>query len=243
MGEQQKFEATGTDVNNQRSAPVVSWSVNGQIGHIQPDGLFTANQIGQGSITAISEGLSATISLQVTAGEPDHIVLNTTYKTLIVDENFQLATDLRDQFGNIISSHSEYRWLMDKESASVIDINRQGKITALSPGPARVAAHLGNIAAQVQFFVVPSNQSPAVTMKSIKNWQIYPKPVFPNKSLKLRAGDKIQLISQGETSRGQVIPIACKWFLINAFSERIGSVGHVSDSGLFRAMILSLIHI
>ena len=237
VGEQQKFEATGTDANNQRSAPVVSWSVSGQIGHIQPDGLFTANQIGRGSITAMSEGLSATISLQVTAGEPDHIVLNTTYKTLIVDENFQLATDLRDQFGNIISSHSEYRWLMDEESASVIDINRQGKITALSPGPARVAAHLGNIAAQVQFFVVPSNQSPTVIMKSIKNWQIYPKPVFPNKSLKLTAGDKIQLISQGETSRGQVIPIACKWFLINAFSERIGSVGHVSNSGLFRAMI------
>ena len=236
VGEQQKFEATGTDVNNQRSAPIVSWSVNGQIGHIQPDGLFTASQIGWGWITAISEGLSATISLQITAGEPDQIVLNTPYKTLRVDENFRLTATLRDQFGNIISSHSEYRWLMDEESASVININQQGEVSALSPGPARVAAHLGNLVAQVQFFVVPPNQSAAVTMKSIKNWQIYPKPVFPNKSLKLRAGDKIQLISQAETNLGQVIPVACSWFVIDAFSERIGSVGHVSDSGLFRAM-------
>ena len=243
VGSQQKFEATGTDLNNQRITTTPLWVVSGQIGLIQPSGLFTATQAGTGKVVAIAEGLDAFMKIEVTHGLPRHIEVDPPYLTMIVGQQYQLIATTRDEFGYASAPVSSYRWWIADVNQDLARIDPQGRVTAILPGLAGVNVSTGDIIGQMQVFIRPadtggtvpstlSNQIPVEGQISIEDWHI-----TPNQPLKVRAGESVRFLSYVQTGNPTTPIMAASphWRIVSNASANSRHIGQIADNGLFRA--------
>ena len=243
IGRQQKFEATGTDVNNQRITTTPLWTVSGHVGLIQPNGLFTATQVGIGTVVAIAEGLDASMKIEVTHGLPRHIEIDPPYLTMIVGQQYQLIATARDEFGYASAPVTSYKWWIADVNRDLARIDPQGRVTAISPGLARVNVSTGDIVGQMQVFIRPAdtgstvppmlpNQIPAESQISIEDWHI-----TPNRPLKVRTGERVRFLSYVQTGNPTfpIMATSPHWRIVSSVSANSRHIGQIADNGLFRA--------
>ena len=103
VGKTQKFEVVGVDQNNRRVSVFPHLSVIGDVGVIQPDGLFSATQTGSGAIIATDRGRAGQMRIEVTQSVLDSLTIQPPYLTIYVGESFHLSLAGVDAFGNPVS--------------------------------------------------------------------------------------------------------------------------------------------
>ena len=103
-GETNKFTATVRDDYNNSVSIAPLWSVSGNIGTIDKNGLFTAVKTGSGSVKATLWAISKDASVTVTPGSLSTIIVAPASAALTSGSTQQFGATGRDVNGNAISS-------------------------------------------------------------------------------------------------------------------------------------------
>ena len=121
----------------------VSWSSSNQvIASVSTTGLVTALALGTTTITATAGGRSGTAQVTV-EGEPvASVTVLPGSDTLLVGETLQLAAELRDAAGGVITGRTP---VWSSSNNTVATVSASGLVTAVGDGVATIAAASGGV--------------------------------------------------------------------------------------------------
>ncbi len=131
---------------------------------IGPDGsctnaACTATAAGAHTVTATSQGKTATASLTVNAGPPSALAVSPTGVTLAVGKTAALSASATDAYGNAVSSGAA-TWSLSTGTPGTLSAATGSGTTfvasAASAGTGTVTAHLGTLTAQTLIRVLPA---------------------------------------------------------------------------------------
>jgi hypothetical protein len=113
-GQTQQFTVNAYDADSQKvvvSNTDVTWEVVGGIGSIDTNGLFTAKKAASGNIKAIlktDSKISATVALNVQAGDAESITVQTSADVLIADGKSQatITATVKDAYDNPVKTET-----------------------------------------------------------------------------------------------------------------------------------------
>ena len=234
VGESQNFEAIGLDRKNQRTQILPRWSVNGDIGIINPSGNFTATRLGIGTIIATNVGLTTQVQVKVTPGILDRLVLNPPYLSMQVGESYNLSISGFDASGNSVPvDQHQLTWSINPQA---IIIDQNGQLTAKAAKTTKVKAEIGDRNAITQIFIKPDptpslvNFTPVATMTvaipsvPTMKFSMPPNPnlktekliIIPQEPIELQVGDTqdfhvIAIFWNAELTKKEIHPIPAFW--------------------------------
>jgi uncharacterized protein YjdB len=131
--------ATLKDANgNTLTGRTVTWqSSNTSVATVNNSGLVTGVAPGQSTITATSEGKSATSTLSVSLAPVATVTVTPATTSVAVDATRQLTATLRDANGNVLTGRTVV-WSSDDTSTATV--NSSGLVTGKKQGTAHVTA-------------------------------------------------------------------------------------------------------
>ncbi|MFC1490773.1 Ig-like domain-containing protein, partial [Candidatus Latescibacterota bacterium] len=144
-GDIQQFTAVGFDENNEPVTPI--WSTVGNIGTIDEDGLFTAENPGIGTVTATAGELS--VEAEVTVNIEQLIVISPDTTEVMLEDTLQFSAVYYNEFGVI--ADEDIVW---STSGDVGAIDENGLFTASASGEGAVSASVGDITAEAAITVI-----------------------------------------------------------------------------------------
>lgn len=160
------YEASALDANdNPINGATVAWSSSdAAIATVDDSGLATAQAIGTATITAESDGVTATASLTVNAavGTVEITPDSTTFAS--VGDTVRLATTIVDTEGDTITDET-VAWTSSDEA--VASVSETGTVTAVADGSATVTASVGSITDTALVVVAQEVSSLTVTPDSV----------------------------------------------------------------------------
>lgn len=101
-GDEQKFEAAGIRPNGAPMQISPEWAVEGGVGEIDEDGLFTARRVGEGAVIAKVGEVGARASVRVAPGAPATLSLETEAEEPEAGSEIVLIARVLDDEGNPI---------------------------------------------------------------------------------------------------------------------------------------------
>lgn len=152
VGQTHQLTATVKDIDgNTLSGRSVSWtSNNAGVASVITSGLVTAVAPGAATITATSEGKSATLSFTVSALPVASVTVVPSAVTVTVGQTQQLAAVVKDNAGNTLAGRS-VTWA--SANASVASVSATGFITAVGVGTVTVTATCEGVSAEATITV------------------------------------------------------------------------------------------
>jgi len=136
----------------------VVWSTNKEEVATVKNGVITAVGVGQATITAKLEGLTATCVVNVSLPELATITLNKTTATLGVGDSLQLTASANPSTASL----EGLVWSSNNAAATV---DQTGRVTAVSVGEATITATVGDVSATCVLTIVGASEEVSVTAK------------------------------------------------------------------------------
>jgi uncharacterized protein YjdB len=134
----------------------VAWSSDNQaIATVSESGLVSGIAAGAATITAASEGVSATAAVTVTPQPPPPVASVTVAPataSIVAGETRQLAATLRDANNNVLSDRAVAWTSSDEDIATV---SATGLVTAVAPGAATITATSEGVSGTAAITVTP----------------------------------------------------------------------------------------
>lgn len=153
-GESIQFEIVGTDDKGIRLSLNPSWSVEGGIGHIDVNGLFTATKPGFGAIVATAGGFTGRAQIQTTPGILKSIVIRPDILVTSPGKQHPLTAEGYDSFENVLSlDNYDIRWSV---TGSAVDISYNKEtciIDAVAQGSSIISVNVGDVIGFTNIFV------------------------------------------------------------------------------------------
>jgi hypothetical protein len=207
-GSTHAFTAAGSDAFG-NSVPVEpTWSLQGNIGKIDPSqGTFEAITAGSGTVVAVMGHVAGLAPVTVEAGTASRLQLRPQRLTLAAGEKGRFTAIAFDQFGN--STTTDLVWEL---TAPLGDI-RAGEVQARQTGTAEVVARLGDIEARANVEVRPG---------PVTRLQVIPR------SLDLASGSTMQFRALGYDAYDNMQEVAATWSLA-------GDIGSMTPNGALTA--------
>jgi uncharacterized protein YjdB len=139
IGGTTQLSATLRDAQgNVLSGRSVTWSSSATgIATVNGTGLVTAVALGTATITATSEGKSGTAAITVTATPVATVTVVPGSASIVAGATTQLAAQLRDSAGNLLSGRT-VTWTTGQ--ASIATVNASGLVTGVAPGNVTITA-------------------------------------------------------------------------------------------------------
>jgi len=144
-------DAQGNAVTNS----TVSWSTtDSTIAAVSSSGVVTGKTPGSATITATSEGKSATAAITVTGVPVATITLNASTATIVTGQTTTFSAVTKDASGNVLTGRT-VTWGSSTPGVATVDAN--GVVTGVSQGTATITATSGtaSAAATVTVTLVP----------------------------------------------------------------------------------------
>ena len=238
-GDTIKFTANGYDVSDNQIPIMPIWSIRGNIGAIQKDGLFRAGTAGNGEIVAAIGDVSTSINIKVVPGQLANITVSpfNTYLPISTTDNpstQQFVADGWDIAGNPVPLKS-VSWTTDAMAGT---ISSTGLFTAVSDPGIRIGEIVtnGTIWATgasangiriVKTSTVVIQKSPADRLTAINI--LVQGTSGESANISLATGQSLQFEAVGSDAKGRRISINPSWSVE-------GGIGEIDAGGLFTAM-------
>lgn len=145
-------DASGTALTGRS----VSWaSDNSAVASVNANtGQVTGVAVGQTTIRATSEGITATAQVTVFVPQADKVTIEPSFASLDVGQSRALVATARDQASNPIQGTS-FTWKSTNTSVATVDAS--GQVTGRSAGVATIEATAGSITGRVHVAVLGAN--------------------------------------------------------------------------------------
>ena len=132
---------------------VVSWSTNrSAVASVSSDGLVTAISAGTATITATSEGRSATAAITVNLRPVSAVIVSPERVTLYAGQTVQLSALVTDDRGQVLTGKQV---TFTSSSNATATVSAQGVVTAISAGTATITATSEGATGQATITVAP----------------------------------------------------------------------------------------
>ena len=209
-----QLTAHATDASgNALTGRSVGWSTSdGNVASVSTSGVVTGANVGNATITASSEGKSATATIHVNAGSVSHITVTPGSIGLIAGGTQQLSVSLTDAAGNALAAQT-VAW--SSSSTNVATVSSSGVVTGSHPGSATITATLNG---------VTGTATAAVSAGSVHAVSVAPS------SFTLSTGGTKQFTATLTDASGNVLSGAVAWSSSNS------SVATISSGGLVTAV-------
>ena len=205
-----QFVAAGFDAGGNPLDAAFTWSVSESVGHIDANGLFTAEKAGTGTVAVRSGEVEQSAMIKVIPGQAAVIKLTPETIALTAGETQTLSFEIFDAYDNRISS-PDYRWEVEQNLGSVSD---QNVLRAEKAGEGFVRLLVGNVSAQSAAKIVPGNIASVV--------------VSPPAQVRLNTGQQQAFSAVGYDAQGNLLDLAPVWSIV-------GEIGAIDDVGTFKA--------
>ncbi|WP_411280099.1 Ig-like domain-containing protein [Gemmatimonas sp.] len=192
----------------------ITWtSANATVASVSSSGLVTGVSTGTTTITASSEGRSATAAIVITARPVNGIVVSPSQLSLIAGQSFSLSVQITDAVGNLLSGRPvTYR----SDNTGVAQVTTSGAVTAVAPGSTTITVASEGRSATVSVVVS------AVPIADIR--------VTPSQSTLTVGGDTLLTASARDASGATLSGRTITW------SSGAPSVATVSSAGVVTAV-------
>ena len=215
-GATQQFTVTGKDTAGDPISPLpaVTWTVNGGIGTIGADGLFTATTVGTGSVRA-TVGMVSDTSGSVGVIEPQvaSLTVSPDAATLVNGAAQQFTVTAKDASGNTISPAPAVTWTVN---GGIGTIGAGGLFTATTEGTGSVTATMGAVSDTSGDVVVTTVELAALT-------------VSPDTADLVRSAIQQFTVTGKDPAGNPILPLPPITWTVN------GGIGTISAGGLFTA--------
>ena len=166
----------------------VNWnSSNPAVVEVSPTGLAVAKSDGSATITATSEGKSATVDLTVAPAAVALVAVTPSRVSMEVGETVKLSGEARDARGNVLSQRP-LAWTSSKDA--VVTVGADGSVKGVAVGTATVTVETGGKRGSASITVVTNRVDVATIIISPAGGQ-------------LAVGDKVQLDAQLKDARAR----------------------------------------
>ncbi len=148
LGQARQLSAITQDVkNNTLSGRAVTWAVgDSAIASVTTGGMVTGLQLGTTQITAVSEGITASFTLNVVKVPVAHVQFAAATQPLNVGDSLVVNASLSDASGALLTD----RTVSYVSSApGVATVTADGLVRAIGPGTATVTATAGGVSGQL----------------------------------------------------------------------------------------------
>jgi uncharacterized protein YjdB len=139
---QLQAEALDNDQNVLPGRQVLWFTSNATIASVSPNGTVSALAAGTATITATSEGKTATARVDVTLPRQAAIAVSPASATIGVLESVQMSAQLRNANGQV---DDDARFTWSSTDTRVATVSNKGKVTGRFPGTATIRATSGSI--------------------------------------------------------------------------------------------------
>jgi hypothetical protein len=209
-GRQEQFTVQGFDQGgNLVPVAAVAWEVQGNIGTIDANGVFTASLAQTGRVVARAGALQAIAEVHVEPGEVTSLRVMPTSATVTAGERLELQSEAFDAAGNRVPTLPT--WWVTEDLGTV---SSAGIFQAQRAGAGRIVAAIGAVQQAVHIHV---QAGPPATV------------VLSPAHLAVTAGDKAEYTAKGYDAYGNAVPIKPVWSLH-------GQLGRIDPaSGSFHA--------
>lgn len=208
-GSRVQFIASGFDAGGNAIPADFNWSVEGGIGSIADDGVFTAAKAGSGKVIVSHGEVSASAAIQVTPGDPAKIVLAPESFSITAGEEKPLRYQVEDAAGNTIPSPN-VAWTVSDNLGS---IDAENRFTARSKGAGSIRLSAGDELAESR-----------VTVKSGPIHKVVIEPA----EVSLKAGEEQGFSVKGFDAADNLLDLEPIW-------SSSGGIGTVDENGNFKA--------
>lgn len=215
----QMTAVTRDAANNVLSGRVVNWSSsNPAIASVSASGLIAALAVGSATISAESEGRSASVGITVTEVPPKSVTLAPDTVALLTGNTTQLLPTVIDSLNRVVTSLATRSVLWSSSNPAVATVSIVGVVTGATAGTARVTLTVDNVRSNDVILIV-TDQVQSVRLS----------PVLPQV---MRVGNTLQITATPLNNQSQPIPgKTVSWASANP------AVATVSQSGLVTALL------
>lgn len=207
--------ATVEDAGGNPVSSQVSWSSSDtSVARVSSAGVVTARKVGDATIAATSQGVSATAVVTVSPQSVSSVRITPTAAAVRVGATTQLEATALDADGNALPGRS---MIWSSNSRSVATVDAAGRVTGVAPGAATITATSEGRAA-----------SAAVTVTLLPVASVSIDPVRDT----LRQGDVRQLAATARDEGGAALPGR-----MVSWSSSHAHIASVTSSGLVTAVL------
>ncbi|ETX00549.1 MAG: hypothetical protein ETSY1_10900 [Candidatus Entotheonella factor] len=208
-GAQQTYTAQGFDAGGNPVPVEVTWGVEGDVGTITAEGVFTATQMGSGQVQATSNQVAGTADVVVTAGPAVALQLTAPAPSVRAGESITLGSEAQDAAGNAIAVAPA--WSVEGDIGT---ITPEGVFTAQKTGSGQIVGTLGDVSQTIDVAVQPGD---------LVAIEVSPKDPT------LTAGETATFTAMGYDALGNEVPVEVTW-------SAQGGIGTIdAASGSFQA--------
>lgn len=208
MNASRTFRALVLDDAGNRASVAADWSVVGNKGTIDEQGVFVAEELGGEAVVASYRGLTGGAALTVTPGVPATVAISPQTAELVSGQNHQFSASVSNAHGYALDITPEW-----SVTGNVGTVDLAGLFTATKAGSGTIMAKAGNASAEASVTVTPG------PLAGIH--------VAPDR-LAARAGESVQLEAEGRDASDNSVPIEPVWSLT-------ADLGTIDQNGLFEA--------
>ncbi len=205
-GAQQAFTAQGFDAGGNPVPAEVTWNIDGDIGTITSEGVFTATQVGIGQVQAVSSDIAGSAGVNVSAGPVTALQLTIPSPSVTAGESIQLGSEAQDAAGNAITLAPT--WSVE---GGIGTITPEGVFTAQKTGSGQIVGSMGDVSHAVGVEVQPGELASIV--------------VSPQDTT-VKAGETTDFTATGYDALGNEVPVEVSW----SVQGGIGSIDAASGS-------------
>jgi TolB protein len=146
------FSVIARDAEGDPVSVVPTWGVQGDIGEISAQGVFTAGRAGAGQITAQANGVQDTLAVRVVPGPPAQVEIllppGFTGNNLTIGDQIDFDARVLDAAGNV--TQATVAWTV---SGGIGTVNNDGLFSATKVGSGQVIASVGSLHDAVELTV------------------------------------------------------------------------------------------
>lgn len=205
-GAQQTFTAQGVDAGGNPVAAEVTWHVEGDHGTITAEGVFTATQMGSGQVQAVSNDVSGSAEVTVTAGPAAALQLTLPAPSVRAGESITLESDAQDAAGNAIAAAPA--WSVEGDIGT---ITPESVFTAQKAGSGQIVGTLGDVTQAIGIEVQPGD---------LVAIEVSPKEPA------LTAGETAEFTAMGYDALGNEVPVEVTWSAQGGIGTIDAASGH-----------------
>ncbi len=207
-GQQHQCTIQGFDRGGNIVPATATWDVQGNVGTLTPDGVFTATMAGQGTLRATVGALVMTATVIVDPGEAVSLRVEPATVTLKAGETSALHVTAVDAAGNQVLTAP--LWSVEEALGTV---SGAGVFTAHKAGTGKITATLGQATQAVTVDIAPGPLA-AITLSPA--------------TLAVRVGSKQVFAATGIDAYGNALEVAPTWSMQ-------GPIGRIDAQGQFEA--------
>jgi len=202
------FSAMGYDAYSNAVPVEPTWSLQGNIGQIDPaTGILQASTAGSGTVVAVVGSIAGLAPIRVEPATAARLHLMPSAMTVAAGDTVSFTATVFDAYNNVTAA--EITWSVTEARGDLVN----GTFWARRPGPTAVVARVGEVQTQA---IVQVEPGPAIRLHVAPEWRELP------------VGTTRQLRAYAHDAYDNVWQVSATW-------ELTGEIGQLTPAGLFTA--------